>query len=261
MDWQHITTTGLMLWIGQWWWPFVRIAAVFWVAPMFSDLAAAIRVRILLAFCIGLLASHLIRDTPIMDPFALHTWVLTLEQILFGLGFGLCLQMLFLVLSMAGAIISQQMGLSMGMITDPLHGQSDPIISEILYALCVILFFSLNGHLVMLDVLVESLRQWPPGASLYDVHLELVWQLFGWAISAALLVSMPAIAAMLLVNVGFGVMSRAAPAFNIYSLGFPLSMITGLLAFWLSLSAIPGRYMDLCWTVLQALRGFGGHAA
>lgn len=258
MDWQHITTEGLMAWIGQWWWPFVRVAAAFMIMPVFSDLNATIRIRILLAFCIGLLVAHLVPQPPLMDPFKLGTWVITMEQILFGLFFGVCLQILFMVLSMTGAIVSQQMGLSMGTITDPVHGQNDPIISEILYALCVMLFFSLNGHLVALDVLVESLRQWPPGHSLYEVNLAMVGEIFGWAVSASVVLALPAISAMLIVNLAFGVMSRAAPAFNIYSLGFPLSMVTGLLAFWLSLSAIPGRYMEFCWTVLKAMREFGG---
>ena len=71
------------------------------------------------------------------------------------------------------------------------------------------------------------------------------------------MIALPTIAAMLLVNLAFGVMNRSAPAFNIFSLGFPMSMLAGLLAFGLSLSAIPAHYMDFSWYVLSILRELG----
>ncbi len=249
-----ITMPTLMHWIGQWWWPFVRFAAVFWMAPLFNDYAVNTRIRILLAFLLSLIAMHILPTLPVFDPFSLETWLCTAAQIIFGLLFGLILQMLFLVLTMTGNIISQQMGLSMAMITDPVNGQSEPLIGELLYGLCTLLFFSLNGHLVMLDVLTESLRQWPPGKSIYLLNMDAVIHMLGWVLASALLLSLPAIGAMLLVNLSFGIMNRAAPAFNIFSLGFPMSLLIGLLSFWMSLSAIPAKYLDITWYVLTMLR-------
>jgi len=257
MEWQQLTSATLMQWLGQWWWAFVRISAVFWMTPIFSDYKITARIRIILAFLLALLSAHLLPKMPMVDPLSLSTLLMSAEQIIFGLLFGLCLHALFFVLTMAGQILSQQMGLSMAVITDPVNGESDPLISELLYILCVLLFFSLNGHLVMLDVLVESLRQWPPGHSLYDLDLMKIPALIGWSIGAALVISLPTIAAMLLVNISFGVMNRSAPAFNIFSLGFPMSMMAGLIAFGLSLTAIPAHYMDFSWFVLSALRDLG----
>jgi flagellar biosynthetic protein FliR len=257
MEWQQLTTATLMQGLGQWWWAFVRISAVFWIAPIFSDYQITVRIRIILAFLLSLMSAHLLPTMPMVDPFSLTTFLITTEQILFGLLFGLCLNALFFVFTMTGQILSQQMGLSMAVISDPVNGESDPLISELLYILCVLLFFSLNGHLVLLDVLVESLRQWPPNHSLYALDLMKVPALFSWAMGAALVISLPTITAMLLVNITFGVMNRSAPAFNIFSLGFPMSMMAGLIAFGLSLSAIPAHYMNFSWFVLSALRDFG----
>lgn len=248
----------LMHWVGQWWWPFVRFSAVFWIAPLFNDYTINTRVRILLAFFLSLLTMHAVPSLPDFDPMTLQAWLCTLSQIIFGLLFGLILQMLFLVLTMAGNIVSQQMGLSMAMITDPVNGQSEPIVGELLYFLCALLFFSLNGHLVMLDVLAESLRQWPPGQPIDALNLDLVIRMLGWVIASALLLSLPAIGSMLMVNLTFGVMNRTAPAFNIFSLGFPMSLLIGLFSLWLSLSAIPAKYLDLTWTVLSLLRDLSG---
>lgn len=255
---ESLSTSALMQWIGQWWWPFVRFSAVFWIAPIFNDYAVNTRLRIILAFLLALLVMHLVPNLPVFDPLHLDTWICTGSQILFGLFFGLMLQMLFLVLTMAGNIISQQMGLSMAMITDPVNGQSEPIIGELLYVLCGLLFFSLNGHLVMLDVMAESLRQWPPGQSIFALNIGSVIQMLSWVIASALVLTLPAIGAMLMVNLTFGIIQRTAPAFNIFALGFPMSLMTGLIAFWLSLSAVPAKYLDISWHVLTLMRDLSG---
>lgn len=82
-----------------------------------------------------------------------------------------------------------------------------------------------------------------------------------WFFTGALTLSFPAVIAMLLVNLAFGVMNRAAPAFNIFSLGFPLSMLVGLFALLLTVSGIPGRYMDLVEGMLTHLSAFIGAPA
>lgn len=127
MEWQQLTATTLMQWLGQWWWAFVRISAVLWIAPIFSDYKITARIRIILAFLLALMSAHLLPKMPIVDPFSLTTLLITSEQIIFGLLFGLCLHALFFVLTMAGQILSQQMGLSMAVISDPVNGESSTL--------------------------------------------------------------------------------------------------------------------------------------
>lgn len=249
-----LSAAELTAWLGQWWWPFARIAAAFWVMPVFGDGRVPTQVRLLLAFVISLLIAPMMKGMPVLDPFSVGMLVLTLEQLLFGLLFGLCIQMLFMVMTMAGQILSMQMGLAMAVMNDPSNGDSAPIVSQIMMIFCSLLFLGLNGHLVTLDVLVQSLNTWPPGTSLYALDIKGVVGLFGWSIGAALILTLPAVVAMLMVNLTFGVLNRTAPSLNIFSLGFPMTLLLGLLTMAISISGVPARYLDLVAHVLAQLR-------
>lgn len=243
---------------GKWWWPFVRLSAALWLMPMFGDARVAIPVRILFAFLLSLVLAPMMPAMPALDPFSLTALGIALEQILFGALLALCLQLLFMVMSLMGQILSIQMGLAMASMNDPVHGDSIPLVGELFLFLCILLFLGLNGHLVALDVLVESFRSWPPGRSLYELDIGLVLQLFGWALGAGLLLSLPAVIAMLLVNLTFGVMSRSAPALNVFSLGMPMALTLGLVAILLSLSGISARYLEFAGYVLDRMRALTG---
>ena len=69
------------------------------------------------------------------------------------------------------------------------------------------------------------------------------------------MLTLPAVVAMLMVNLTFGVMNRTAPSLNIFSLGFPMTLLLGLLTMALSISGVPSRYLDLVTHVLEQLRG------
>lgn len=250
-----LSFADLTAWLGQWWWPFVRMSATLWMLPFFGDSRITTPVRLLFAFCLSLLVAPMMPKMAAVDPFSLGALVLGLEQVLFGLLFGLCLQCLFMVLSMAGQILSMQMGLGMAVMNDPIHGDSAPIVSQLMLIFCTLLFLALNGHLVTLELLVESFRRWPIGSSLYALDLDSVVTLFGWSMGAALTLTLPAVVAMLLVNLTFGVMNRSAPSLNIFSLGFPMGLLLGLLALLLSVSGVSNRYLQLVDYVLTTLRG------
>ncbi|WP_323903371.1 lateral flagellar biosynthetic protein LfiR [Aeromonas hydrophila] len=249
-----LSAADLTAWLGQWWWPFIRIATAFWVMPIFGDGRLPPQVRLFLAFIISLLLAPMLKGMPVVDPFSTGALVLTIEQLLFGLLFGLCVQMLFMIMTMAGQILSMQMGLAMAVMNDPSNGDTAPIVSQLMLIFCSLLFLGLNGHLVTLDVLVQSLRSWPPGSSLDLLDMKGVIGLFGWSIGSALILTLPAVVAMLMVNLTFGVMNRTAPSLNIFSLGFPMTLMLGLLTMAISISGVPARYLDLVTYVLEQLR-------
>jgi flagellar biosynthetic protein FliR len=236
----------------------VRLTAALWMMPMFGDARVAMPVRILFSFLLSLLLAPMMPPMPAIDPFSLAALGVAFEQILFGVLLALCLQLLFMAMSLMGQILSIQMGLAMASMNDPVHGDSVPLVSELFLFLCILLFLGLNGHLVVLDVLVESFRSWPPGHSLFALDIGVVLRLFGWALGAALLLSLPAVVAMLLVNLTFGVMSRSAPALNVFSLGFPLALTLGLFAILLTLGGVASRYMEFAAYALEQMRVLAG---
>lgn len=254
MSGSELSFDTLVALLGRWWWPFVRIAATLWLMPLFGDARVAAPMRIALAFLLSLIVAPLLPPMPAIDPFSLAALAIAGEQVVFGILLALCLQLLIMVMSLMGQILSAQMGLSMAVMNDPVNGDSAPLLAEIMVFLGLLLFLGFNGHLVALDVLVESFRAWPPGAGIYQLNIALVAQLCGWAFGAALLLALPAIVAMLLVNLTFGVMARSAPALNVFALGFPMSLMLGWVAVLLSFNGIATRYLDFSGYVLAQMR-------
>ncbi|MBR9856993.1 MAG: flagellar biosynthetic protein FliR [Gammaproteobacteria bacterium] len=251
-----LTAPELMAWLGKGWWPFCRLAAFFWVMPLFGDGYISPQIRLLFALMLSMVLMPLLPLGPAVDPFSFATAVLTLEQLLFGALLALMLQILFTVVTMAGQILSMQMGLAMAVMNDPVNGGSAPLIGQLLWLFVALLFLSWNGHLLAIDIIVESFRTWPAGHSLYELDLDLLIRLFGWMFGAALLLSLPAVIAMLLVNVTFGVMNRSAPSLNIFALGFPMTMMLGLVSLLLMLANIPQRYLEFSEDVFALMRGW-----
>jgi flagellar biosynthetic protein FliR len=84
-------------------------------------------------------------------------------------------------------------------------------------------------------------------------HWEVAGKL-GWVMGAGLLLALPAITALLVVNLAFGVMTRAAPQLNIFSIGFPLTLALGLLIVWIGMADILAQYQVLASDALQLMR-------
>ena len=67
----------------------------------------------------------------------------------------------------------------------------------------------------------------------------------GWMFASALLLALPAVTAILIVNFAFGVMTRAAPQLNIFSLGFPFTLLFGIFILWVALAGFLPQYQQL----------------
>lgn len=240
--------------LGRLWWPFLRYSALLWVMPLFGDLLPTPQVRILLALSLAIITAPLLPAMPSVEPLSLAALVLTLEQITAGLLLGLMVQILFTALTMLGQILSLQMGLAMAVMNDPANGQSVPLLGQLMLILGAFLFLALDGHLVALDVMVESFFAWRPGSGLFELSLDRILALFGWLFGAALVLAMPAVVAMLLVNITFGVINRSAPTLNIFSLGFPAGLLMGMVCLLLSVSGVPGRFSEFTAYVLDEMR-------
>ena len=121
--------------------------------------------------------------------------------------------------------------------------------------LVTLLFLAMNGHLVVLEVLAESFTTLPIGESLGRMDFQALVLRFSWVMAAAILIGMPAITALLIVNISFGVMMRAAPQLNIFSIGFPLTLVFGLFIMWVMMGNVLGQYQELASDALIWLRG------
>jgi flagellar biosynthetic protein FliR len=129
-----------------------------------------------------------------------------------------------------------QMGLGFASMVDPSNGINVAIMSIFYLMFVTMLFVLFDGHLVMIEVIAESFEQIPISAVALDreIYYRLI-STISWVFSSALLLSLPALTALLITNFAFGIMTRAAPQMNIFALGFPVALMFGLFVIWLTM--------------------------
>ena len=245
-------------WLAGYLWVFFRIGAVLMTMPVIGTQLLPMRIRMYLALALTALVAPQIAEVPQLDALALSTWVVIAEQILIGASMGFLLQLLFQIHVVAGQIIAMQMGLGFASMNDPAMGINVAVVAQVFTMLVTLLFLALNGHLVVIEVLVESFATLPIGQTLQAVDFHTLVLRFSWVMASALLIGLPAITALLIVNLSFGVMMRAAPQLNIFSVGFPLTLVFGLFILWILLGNTAGQYQALASEVLIWLREMVG---
>ncbi|SEI81371.1 MULTISPECIES: flagellar biosynthetic protein FliR [unclassified Pseudomonas] len=249
-----LTDTQISTWVAAFMLPLFRIAAVLMTMPIFGTTLVPNRVRLYLALAITVVIAPSLPPMPPVHALDLSALLLIAEQIIIGAAFGLSLQLFFQAFVIAGQVIAVQMGMSFASMIDPINGVSVAVIGQFFTMLVTLLFLSTNGHLVVFEVLIESFTTLPVGEGLMLANFwELVLRL-GWVLGAALILVLPAITALLVLNIAMGVMTRAAPQLNIFTIGFPLTLVLGMWVLWVSLGDILTQYQPLAVDALQLLR-------
>ena len=249
-----LTDTQISTWVASFMLPLFRITAVLMTMPIFGTTLVPRRVRLYFAVAITVVVTPGLPPMPPVNALDLSALLMIAEQVIIGALLGFSLQLFFQAFVVAGQIISIQMGMGFASMVDPTNGVSAAVIGQFLTMLVTLLFLGMNGHLVVFEVLTESFTTLPVGSGMLVNHF---WELagkMGWVLGAAMLLVLPAITALLVVNVAFGIMTRAAPQLNIFSIGFPLTLVLGMVIFWVTLGDILNQYQPLAVEALQLLR-------
>lgn len=238
-----LSTGQLEQWLVQYFWPFIRIGACFVVAPGISAQFVPARVRLLLAGAIAVIVAPLI-PPPDVAPFSLPGLMVTVQQIIIGLALGFVLQLIFDSLAMGGQLLSNTMGLSFAFNVDPLRGVGTPVLGQLYMILVTLTYLALNGHLLLIELLVDGFKTFPIGTT--GLGSDGAWAVASWGshlFQGSLMVALPGMTALLVVNLAFGVMSRAAPSLNLFAVGFPVTLVFGLTIAYFGLPAVQQTFV------------------
>jgi len=243
--------------VGSLLWAMARVGGLCLVAPVFGDSVLPRRLRLgimlMLAFVLAPLAPTSI---DLMSAEGIATMV---SQVLMGAAIGFVLKLAFEAVSLGGQLVGQSMSLGFAETVDPRGGGSSPVLSQFYLLMVTLLFLAMNGHLQLISLLADSFHALPPGQSVIDAKglysvVAFATHLFGGAVRVAL----PAVTALLVVNIGFAAISRAAPSMNLFAVGFPITLCLGSIALWMGLRALPGAFdtlQDSAWSLMQQLVG------
>jgi flagellar biosynthetic protein FliR len=154
---------------------------------------------------------------------------------------GMILQIVNGALVVGGQAVSGAMGLGMANMVDPNMGNV-PVISQFFIICSTLIFMGMGGHVLVISLLLESFRSLPIGQMLApDMLMAVLLQWSTMMFLGALLLSLPIMVSLLFVNIGVGVITRAAPALNIFAVGFPAMILVGMVLLATSMTSIGYR--------------------
>jgi len=252
-----LSSAQLDIWIAAFIFPLARILAFVAAAPLWSTAGIPRRTRLILGISITVAIAPSLPDMPNVQPASLPgLWILS-QQLLIGVGMGFAAKIVFSAVDFAGEFIGAQMGLGFATSYDPLNSSQTAVITEFLSLLSLLMFLSMNGHLLYIGTLAQSFSAIPVstsplGAGSWLNLAELGSKIF----SAGLLLALPIVVALMITNVALAVLTRAAPQLNIFALGFPLTLSVGFIGLAISLNYLAEPLQALFEYGMSAMLGF-----
>jgi flagellar biosynthetic protein FliR len=237
-----------------WRWMFVmtRIGAAMIAAPIFGATGVPMQVRVVVT---GAIAALVCAWTDVVVPPALLSaggilWVA--GEVLIGLSLGFVLQLTFAAPMIAAEVIGGAMGMSMASAADPNTGAQSTALGQYYVIVLTLIFLSLGGHLQWLDLVVKSYQTFPPGETWLAADRVQSIAAFGSTMFlSAVAIALPVTLVLLIVQIVAGVLSRSAPALNLFALGLPAGVLAGLAALIISAPLVADQFADLSAQAVQ----------
>jgi flagellar biosynthetic protein FliR len=248
MDLQVSEATLVTLLLGT-----ARATGFVLMAPPFNSRSIAVPVKAAFALALSVtMSAHIAATLPAITPGFLVVTAVT--EVVIGAALGFVVQVLFTAVQMAGDIIDVTGGFSLQPAYDPLAMTQNAAIGRLHYLLAITLLFTSGGHLLIVKGFATSYQGLPlagavPTAQLAHVLLTAFTMMF----VAALQIAGPMVAVLLLADVALALMSRAAPALNIFQMGFPVKIMLTLTMLGLTFPLLPAALDTLMQHAAQAM--------
>jgi len=180
--------------------------------------------------------------------------VAAVTEAIIGAALGFLVQVLFTAVQLAGDIIDVTGGFSLQPAYDPMSLSTHGVIGKLHYLLAITLLFTSGGHLLLVRGFVTSYEGLPVGASLPTEQLgSALLTAFTMMFLAALQIAGPMVAVLLLADVALALLSKAAPALNIFAIGFPVKIMITLTLLGLTFPLLPTALDALMDTAIQGI--------
>ena len=204
----------------------LRIGSFFIASPLLGYRIIPLQVRIVVSFAISFLIYNKINIPDIEALAGFKLMILIFIELIIGVTGGLLLTIFFAASNLAGEKIAASTGLAFAGLLDPESGAQTPVISQILSLFMIVTFLSLDGHLLVIAVMIESYNIIPIGATNLNINIiKLGIDAGGLMFKLGALIMLPVVVGITLLNVVIGIVTRSAPTLNLFAFGFPITMI------------------------------------
>ncbi len=207
-----------------------RTSGIFFISPFFGSLNIPVQIRAAVAIVMAAVTFPVIvKETVVTAPDSILLFAGTIAQELFiGWLIGFIAYVAFAAINMSGKIMDMQVGFSVANVMDPTSGQQSPLIGSFLYNLAVIYFLVANGHHMIIAALIDSFQRIPlDGLVWHDTLANFIGDVTAGVFLTGMKIAMPVTFAILMVNVGMGILARTMPQMNIFVVGIPLHLMIG----------------------------------
>lgn len=240
------TEAQLAGWLSPILWPFLRVLAMFSVAPVFSLKSIPQRAKIGLAFFVALAAQASLGNQPQISMNSPQALGAVVQQVGVGMSIGFAVRLVFASVELAGELVGLQMGLNFASFFNPGSNSQISAVARFMAHMSMLLFVVMNGHLIVLMAVVKSFDSFPVDGNFFEVLAQVKLYTLGTQLFAsALWMALPMVAMLLFVNLTMGVISRVAPQMNIYAIGFPVTLSMGLVGVTVTLPMMDQPVMAL----------------
>lgn len=208
-----------------------RTSGIFFISPFFGGLTIPYQMRAGVAVAMAVLIFPvLVQETVITAPSNIWLFAGTvIQELAIGWMIGFIAFVVLSAINMSGKIMDLQVGFAVANLMDPNSGQQTPLIGGFLHNLAIIYFLVVNGHHFILAALVESFRSVPLDGLVWNQSLaEFMVDLTAGVFLTGMKIAMPVTFAILITNVGMGILARTMPQMNIFVIGIPMHLMIGL---------------------------------
>ena len=154
-------------------------------------------------------------------------------ELLLGMALAYVTNIFFsLVAFTAGQLIDMQVGYGIVNVFDAQNNTQVPMMGNVLNITLILLFFLVNGHLRLIEILYLTIERMPIGTLIFSTAIGLTTaEIFARAFLLGVMMALPIIASGLTIEIAFGMMMRAVPQIHMFIVGIPLKMLVGLFLF------------------------------
>jgi flagellar biosynthesis protein FliR len=246
------TEAQLMAWVAPILWPFLRVLAVFTSAPVFSSRVFPVRARITLAFLVAFASQESLPQAPVIGLTDSAVLGVIAQQVGIGLALGFAVRVVFAAVELAGEVVGFQMGLNFAAFFDPSLNSQSSAVARFFAQITSLLFVVMNGHLMVLMAVNKSFQAFPIDQNFLQALAQMkLYQLGTDLFASALWMAMPMIGMLMFVNLALGVISRVAPQMNIFAVGFPITLVVGLIGIAYTLPMLDQPFLSLMGRVID----------
>ncbi|HLN63160.1 MAG TPA: flagellar biosynthetic protein FliR [Symbiobacteriaceae bacterium] len=207
---------------------FLRMMGLFATAPIWSNRLVPVQIRVALAMVTAVVVAPLFTAMAPVESLAALV-VLAVRELLVGMVIGFVAALAFAAVQLAGQLLDLNMGLSMVNLLDPMTNTQMPVMGNFLYILAMLIFFTINGHHMLLRAVMDSYALVPLGtASLSPNLAETVANMGANLFLLGFKVAAPVLAAIFLTTIALGVLNRAVPQMNVFVIGMPVQLAVGI---------------------------------